>query len=417
MVRLLQIVFFNIILFVPALLSGQIFQFGEAKALPNSVNQNGHEILPLLTPDGKFLFFTRALDDSNTGGKYAGHDIWVSEHLRTEWGHATNTYFPFNTKSNEAIIGISRNRETVYLMKTVPNKKIQGIYFSKFTRGKWSDPQLIPIEGLESDGSLGFYMHPDGDVLLISMRASTSRGEEDLYISTKTSGGAWTAVRSLGTAINTRGLELSPFLSDDKRSIYFSSTGHKGLGDADIFVSTRLYDSWETWTAPVNLGEKVNSKKFDAYFSIYGDSIAYLSSNRNGKFMDIYSVSISESGPERGVVPLAAAEVDSLIGKNVSRKVAFSGKATTLTANQRELLWYIATKLIGQKDVRIMLVPSVDDETAITNNRLNSIVAQLAGAGIEGSRIRRNITPDLTAAITQLPEQPGRGEVQIVLIR
>lgn len=385
--------------------------------MPFNVNSDGQEILPILSPDAKRLIFSRSFYDLNTGGKYAGHDIWVSERTGPSWSRASNSYFSFNTKGNEAVIGMSRNGETVYLMKTLPNKRISGIYYSTFERGKWSEPEMIPIEGLESEGSLGFYMHPDEDVLLISMRASASQGEEDIYISTKSIEGTWSPVRNLGTAINTKGFEISPYLSDDKRSLFFSSNGHKGMGDADVFVSSRLYDSYETWTTPKNLGDKVNSKKFDAYFSIYGDSVAYMASDRDGRFADIFTIQVTKTGPEREVIPLEPTEVDSLIGRNVARKLAFNGRATSLNANQRELLWYIATKLIGQKDVRIMLVPSNEDDQEVTGSRLNSIVAQLAGAGIEGSRIRRTITASQMTALAQLPDMPSKGEVRIVLIR
>jgi hypothetical protein len=150
---------------------------------------------------------------------------------------------------------------------------------------------------------------------------------------------------------------------------------------------------------------------------MYGDSVAYVASDRNGKLLDIYSIRVTKTGPEREVIPLEPLEVDSLIGKNVARKLAFKERATSLNANQRELLWYIATKLIGQKDVRIMLVPSKEDDQDVTGSRLNSIVAQLAGAGIEGSRIRRTITPNQMSVLAQLPDMPEKGEVRIVLIR
>ena len=391
--------------------------YSDPTIMPFGINGDGQQILPILSPDAKRLIFSRSFFDLNTGGKYAGHDIWVSERNGSSWQRASNSYFGFNTRGNEALIGVSRNGETVYLMKTLPNKRVSGIYYSTFERGKWAEPTLIPIEGIETEGSLGFYMHPDQDVLLISMKASNSQGEEDIYISTKSSEGLWSPVRNLGTAVNTKGYEISPFLSDDKRTLYFSSNGHKGLGDADIFFCSRLYDSYETWTAPKNLGDKVNSKKFDAYFSIYGDSVAYLASDRNGKLLDIYTIRVSKTGPEREVIPLEPLEVDSLIGKNVARKLAFNERATSLNANQRELLWYIATKLIGQKDVRIMLVPSREDDQEITGSRLNSIVAQLAGAGIEGSRIRRTITANQMSVVAQLPDMPEKGEVRIVLIR
>ena len=166
---------------------------------------------------------------------------------------------------------------------------------------------------------------------------------------------------------------------------------------------------------PRNLGEKINSPKFDAYFALYGDSLAFFTSTRKERFADIYSTRVSQAALQRDVVPLAEEEIDSLIGSNVARKVEFNERSTSLTANQRELLWYIATKLISQKDVRIMLVPCSEDDAEITNNRLNSIIAQLAGAGIEGSRIRR--PQDASSQYARLNHNPDRGEVHLVLIR
>lgn len=401
------------VLFFSLPAAAQLFEFEDPQPLPFNVNSDAQEVLPLLQPDGRKMYFARALYELNVGGRYAGHDIWESERTSSGWTRASNSDLRFNTKANEAVVGMSRDGNTLYLMRTMPDRKVNGVYVARKNRGVWSEPELIPIEGLESQQSLGFYMHPDGDVLLISMRASDSHGQEDLYISLKSTYGTWSKATNLGTTINTNGYEISPFLSDDKRSLYFASNGHPGHGDADIFVSYRLYDSWETWTVPRNLGEKINSPKFDAYFAIYGDTLAFFTSTRNGRFADIYSTKVSQAALQRDVIPLADAEVDSLIGSNVARKVEFKDRSTSLSANQRELLWYIATKLISQKDVRIMLVPSTEDDAEITNNRLNSIIAQLAGAGIEGSRIRKTEDP----SYARLNHNPDRGEVHLVLIR
>lgn len=403
------------LLALPLTVAGQVFEFEAPELLPFNVNSDAQEVLPLLSPDGKKMYFSRSLYELNVGGKYAGHDIWQSERTSSGWTRASNSDLPFNTKGNEAIIGVGMSGNTLYFMRTYPNKKVDGVYTSTREGGIWSEPQLIPIEGLESQESLGFYMHPAGDVLLISMRVSDSQGQEDIYISLKSTYGTWSKAANLGTTINTSGYEISPYLSNDKRSLYFSSSGHKGQGEADIFVSYRLYDSWETWTVPRNLGEKVNSDKFDAYFSMYGDTLAYFASTRQGRFSDIYTTKVSQAALQRDIVPLQEEEIDSLIGTNVARKVEFNERSTSLSANQRELLWYIATKLISQKDVRIMLVPSRDDEADITNNRLNSIIAQLAGAGIEGSRIRK--PENESTQYASLNHSPDKGEVHLVLIR
>jgi outer membrane protein OmpA-like peptidoglycan-associated protein len=53
-------------------------------------------------------------------------------------------------------------------------------------------------------------------------------------------------------------------LHPDLKSLYFSSDGHYGLGDLDVFVIRRLSDtSWTSWSKPVNLGKNVNTTEAD----------------------------------------------------------------------------------------------------------------------------------------------------------
>src|SRR5690606_29412745 len=243
--------------------------------LSGNVNSEYEETYPLLAPDGKTLYFSRVLHPENHGGKFSGSDVWLSTYDPTKrtWSKATNEKGLYNGSGNNAVIGISSNGQTLYLMNTTAGKKSNGIYFSKKSGKSWSKPELIPIEGLEPLGFMGFYVSPDFDVIFVSMKALDSRGEEDLYVSIKNSSGQWTKPKNLGSSVNTKGFEISPFLSSDKKRLYFSSNGHKGFGDADIFYCDRLYNSWDTWSTPKNLGEKLNSKNFDAYFSMYGDSL------------------------------------------------------------------------------------------------------------------------------------------------
>ncbi|MCB9314843.1 MAG: PD40 domain-containing protein [Lewinellaceae bacterium] len=63
---------------------------------------------------------------------------------------------------------------------------------------------------------------------------------------------------ALSADINTDGEEVSPFLSPDGRTLYYTSTGYPGLGSSDIFVSHRTKDDWTHWTRPVNLGKEIN---------------------------------------------------------------------------------------------------------------------------------------------------------------
>lgn len=81
--------------------------------------------------------------------------------------------------------------------------------------------------------------------------------------------------------INTEFDERFPFLTEDKSTFYFSSTGHTSMGGADIFSCT--YDSASnTYTDPVNLDYSVNTPDDDFMYAEVGkDGIAFFASNRN----------------------------------------------------------------------------------------------------------------------------------------
>src|SRR5690606_27279218 len=110
------------------------------------------------------------------------------------------------------------------------------------------------------------------------------------------------------------------------------SSGHEGYGDADIFMSRRLYDnSWVLWSKPVNLGEEVNSKEFDAYpFVAENKKELYFVSNRNSTDADIYMSNVIEVYQEENraeINPskykLSETEIQALLGMPITRTVYF----------------------------------------------------------------------------------------------
>ena len=55
--------------------------------------------------------------------------------------------------------------------------------------------------------------------------------------------GKWGDPENLGSTINTRYNEETPFITNDGNRLYFSSYGHYNMGGYDIFYSTRN-DRW-----------------------------------------------------------------------------------------------------------------------------------------------------------------------------
>lgn len=390
--------------------NAQQFEFSEPSKLSGNINSSAEEAMPLLSPDGKKMYFTRALSEQNEGGIYGGQDIWVSDFINGQWSKATNK-LSINTKDNNTIIGIDKDGKTLFFSDGSHGRKMNGIYMTRIQGTKMSKPEIIPIPGITNLDFIGFYVSPDRDVIFISMKATDSRGEEDLYYTTKDQLGSWSIPKNLGATINTAGFEIAPFLSADKKRLYFSSNGHSGSGDADIFYSERVYESWETWSVPVNLGPIVNSKKFDAYFSIYGDSVAYFSSNRDGKYADLYEVKVGELKTilEKNQHYLSQDEWNSVIGKGVASSFAFPHNSTLLTAAQKELLFYIVNKVMLERDYDFHLVVTEEEDPQHSKERLNAIQTHLKQLGLDAGRIRIDQIFDI--------EKTQRGVIELKLFR
>ncbi|MEJ0032573.1 MAG: hypothetical protein WDO15_20435 [Bacteroidota bacterium] len=281
MVRLLLFVICDL-LFLSGV-SAQDIEFESLNKLPVSINTTScDEIMPLLSPDGKTLYFARVCQGEAS-------DIWFSEN------NAKSRTWSFNDRGNNAIVGTSVDGQTIYQINTSPARKIKGVYLSKKTDGKWSAPVLEPIPFMETEEYFGIYVVPDLQTVIASMKREDGVGEEDLYVSHK-KGGKWSEPVNLGSTINSIGFEISPFLSADGKRLYFASNGHRGLGGSDIFYADRLDDTWTRWSAPVNLGNVINTEGFDAYFTM-NDSIAFFSSS-NGTSSDIYRANIKRPEDE-----------------------------------------------------------------------------------------------------------------------
>jgi flagellar motor protein MotB len=180
-----------------------------------------------------------------------------------------------------------------------------------------------------------FFMTPDKKVLLLSLERSDSQGANDLYVSFPTAAGTWGEPQSLGNAINSPGFDFAPWLDPDGKTLYFSSYGHAGYGSSDIFVTTRLDDSWIRWTEPRNLGAPLNGPGFDAYFTLSPDGKqAYYASSRtpNGP-ADLFR---TVTGVLPVVAPPDSAAPVAVVDPALMPRSLLSGRV--LNAKTRELL-------------------------------------------------------------------------------
>ena len=265
--------------------------FFNSKKLPEEVNSELDESIPILSADGKTLYFVRS---GLSGGKGA-EDIWYStKDNEGNWSYAKNDLKNLNNKEPNMIIGVSHKNDKIYLRNAFDKiqKHIMSVAVSVKEDDKWQEP--TNLSALPDFGFKGkyytLYLSHNEKYLFVSMNMEGSNGKEDLYILTKNDNNIWSKPFHLDENINSTGAEYSPFITEDGKYLFFSSDGHGGLGDMDIFVSERLDDSYHKWSDPKNLGRNINSTGFDAYFHVANDNTAYYSTTRGDEqYEDIYT--------------------------------------------------------------------------------------------------------------------------------
>ena len=225
--------------------------------------------------------FSNKIDD-RTGETFT--DLYSSKlNKKGKWSVPLILPEPVNSEGNEGSVALNKRGTTMYFTKCdVQKKKALGcnIYVSKRKGKIWGAPTLLQIK-VDSNTTLG---HPtineDESILIFSSDLRGGYGGKDLWIVKQQKRGKWSDPVNLGPAVNTKGDEMFPFLHSDG-TLYFSSTGHIGMGGFDIFKSTP--DENNSYSSITNLKYPVNSSGHDFGMIIENSGErGYLTSDRKG---------------------------------------------------------------------------------------------------------------------------------------
>jgi hypothetical protein len=129
----------------------------------------------------------------------------------------------------------------------------------------------------------------DGLTIYYASTAPGGSGGLDLWMATRPTPTStnWSTPVNLGPTVNSPAIDTAPRVSADGRSLYLTSNRAGGVGDFDIWVATRPSLN-EPWGVPVNLGPKVNTSFFDGFVSVSGDNQTLVfASNRPGGLGDL----------------------------------------------------------------------------------------------------------------------------------
>lgn len=238
-----------------------------------------------------------------------------------------------NTKFHEGPACFTADGKTMYFTrnnfyKRKKKKSKEGVnnlqlYRAKLVGENWKQEKL-PINSPEY--SVGHAsLSPDEKLVYFISDMPGGMGGTDIYKAAVNDDGSFGAPENLGKDINTEGNEMFPYIDEDG-NLYFSSNGHAGLGQMDVFIAP--VNRKGGFRKLINLGYPINSGADDFAFVLSrSEDNGYVSSNREGGKGkdDIYSIL-----PIRPI--LAACPLKGVVYDNETKKPLANVKVVLLDA-------------------------------------------------------------------------------------
>jgi hypothetical protein len=224
--------------------------WGEPINLGPTINTSFNEDVPSFSRDGHFMYF-----NSDRAGGFGLRDIWIARRAHTQddfgWEEPVNAGSGVNSSFTEAGAGYLENDDAdgdgeepgtplLYFGSTRPGPGFSDIYVSTQAEdGLWGPAVLVPELSSPLDDQRPNVRFDGLELFLFSNRPG-GFGLADLWVSTRrTTLDAWSAPVSLGATVNGPNVDQQPFISSDRKTLFFASNRPGGVGNLDIYVTTR----------------------------------------------------------------------------------------------------------------------------------------------------------------------------------
>lgn len=269
--------------------------------LGKKINSPQDDYLPTISGDGLIMVYTTQ-QTYNPLGTPTGENIFISKMIDKQWTFGSNFNSQLNTENNEGMAKFAADERFMYFAGCSRSDSKGGCDIYQMRLNNVDVVEIEPLKGkLNSEG---WDSQPsitcDGTVMYFASSREGGYGGSDIWRSFRLKDGSWSIAENLGPTINTAGDEESPFMASDGVTLYFSSTGHPGMGDGDIFM-TRIQqvngDTVWNWLEPYNLGYPINSpfQEVGLFVKADGKTAYYASSRLEGEGgLDIYEFTLPE---------------------------------------------------------------------------------------------------------------------------
>jgi len=231
---------------------------------PNIISSSLFEYNGTFSPDGSAFYYTINLPDR-------GQIVFLELDKNNSWSKPRFAEFSSNFSEVDPIFSPDGSR--LYFTSNRPlsdssDLTRNNIWFVEKTENRWSKPQIVPLT-------------ETGDYY------SSITNQGDIYFNTWTTGNIYRGVKTDSTYFVERLPDIinqdknvgDPFISPNEDYLIFRGTNLANtVGGSDLYISFNINNEW---TAPMNLGEPINSKAGDICPLVTADGALFIfASNR-----------------------------------------------------------------------------------------------------------------------------------------
>lgn len=271
----------------------ELINFSTVKYIQNlgsSINTTSNEYFPYVSNDQQLLFYTASQFDKVK--KMPLNENLFYSHAAEDWQKGKPVNALITSPKNEGMSTFTRDGIT--MIYTVCEQEGVIANGCDLRKAIMQGDSVITIEELEGMVNSAFWetqasLSCDGNQLFFASNRKGGLGLTDIWVSQKLPDGNWGIAKNLGKNVNTSGYEEAPFITNDGKTLFFSSTGHLGMGEQDIFMSH--WNEKGYWEAAINLGAPINTAARELGFFLTSDNqTGYFASDKSAGFggMDIY---------------------------------------------------------------------------------------------------------------------------------
>lgn len=359
--------------------------------LGENINTSMSEIGPAITSDNKMLIFTRKVKIKDDNFQ---EDFYYSLKIDDKWQKAIAFPPPLNTNNNEGALSLSSDQSL--LVYTACNRE-DGIGSCDLYYGN-NDFKQFNFINLGVDVNTKYWesqacFSSDRNFLYFVSNRPGGYGGTDIWISKITKEG-FSKPFNAGPIINTKYDEMSPYIHADNLTLYFSSKGHIGMGDYDLFISKRIKPNGN-WGSAKNLGFPINNHRSQNSLVVSTDGKTAFYNNTDGGFGsdDIFSFELPDEVKANKVNDLTLEIISKKIGEEIVLKnVHFLNNSFELNENSFYELNKLASYLLDN-DINILIeghtdsIGNINSNMLLSNNRARSVFDYLLSCGVDQKKL------------------------------